>query len=217
MNTIWDAMGTWVDRVGEAALAAVDEVGNQSLVWLDDALDGRSSDEVGAFVAELDRVPLLSVMMRESRCRRPGATVAYGDVIGVQRLGYTHYGIYASEEAVIHYVGNQNETDMDAMVRETSLVTFLRGDEDWFVLDLDERATDNVAALHGDYEMVETYSPDETVRRARSRLGESRYNLLWNNCEHFALWCKTGREESDQVGSMLEAAGQIARLLLERR
>lgn len=34
------------------------------------------------------------------------------------------------------------------------------------------------------------YTPKETLARARSRIGESNYNLFSNNCEHFALWCK---------------------------
>ncbi len=33
-------------------------------------------------------------------------------------------------------------------------------------------------------------SPEETVKRARSKLGEKGYNLINNNCKHFALWCK---------------------------
>ena len=47
------------------------------------------------------------------------------------------------------------------------------------------------------------YSPKETVHRARSRLGESSYNLATNNCEHFAIWCKTGISESHQVNALL--------------
>lgn len=45
-----------------------------------------------------------------------------------------------------------------------------------------------------------------TLRRAMSRLGEQHYNLLFNNCEHFATWCKTGRHRSGQVDSVLERA-----------
>jgi hypothetical protein len=30
-------------------------------------------------------------------------------------------------------------------------------------------------------------------------LGEQQYQLLTNNCEHFASWCKTGRNESQQL------------------
>ena len=56
------------------------------------------------------------------------------------------------------------------------------------------------------------YSPQETIERARMVAREYRtkdalerffrgmgYNLLSNNCEHFALWCKTGVHESRQV------------------
>ena len=56
---------------------------------------------------------------------------------------------------------------------------------------------------------VVTYNPDDcstprvTLRRAMSRLGEQNYNLLFNNCEHFAHWCKTGRHRSEQVENWL--------------
>jgi hypothetical protein len=42
-----------------------------------------------------------------------------------------------------------------------------------------------------------------TLRRAMGRLGEQDYNLLFNNCEHFAHWCKTGRHRSSQVEDWL--------------
>lgn len=48
------------------------------------------------------------------------------------------------------------------------------------------------------------YSPEETVRRARSKLGESEYNLIFNNCEHFAIWCKTGVSKSEQVDEIID-------------
>ena len=37
-----------------------------------------------------------------------------------------------------------------------------------------------------------------------SRLGEQNYNLLFNNCEHFANWCKTGRHRSNQMDDWLK-------------
>lgn len=48
------------------------------------------------------------------------------------------------------------------------------------------------------------YSPEETVKRAYSRLGETSYNMIQNNCEHFAIWCKTGIAESYQVNAILK-------------
>lgn len=45
-----------------------------------------------------------------------------------------------------------------------------------------------------------SFVSDVVVNRAESRLGEkARYNLLFNNCEHFATWCKIGQSHSQQV------------------
>jgi hypothetical protein len=44
----------------------------------------------------------------------------------------------------------------------------------------------------------------EVVRRARSRLGEDRYRLLTNNCEHFCEWCLQGERRSYQIEACLE-------------
>lgn len=53
-------------------------------------------------------------------------------------------------------------------------------------------------------EKYHVYSPEETVQRAKSRLGEKDYFLLTNNCEYFALWCKTGVHESHQVQDFIK-------------
>lgn len=47
------------------------------------------------------------------------------------------------------------------------------------------------------------FSPSETVRRARSMIGETRYNLLTHNCEDVALWVKTGEEDSEQFAQWI--------------
>ncbi|BEV35454.1 lecithin retinol acyltransferase family protein [Synechococcus sp. M16CYN] len=52
-----------------------------------------------------------------------------------------------------------------------------------------------------------------TIRRAMSRIGEQNYNLLFNNCEHFATWCKTGRHRSRQVDSVVRRARYCSRLM----
>ena len=43
------------------------------------------------------------------------------------------------------------------------------------------------------------FSAAAVVKRALSRVGESDYNLLWNNCEHFAYWATENRSVSQQV------------------
>lgn len=42
----------------------------------------------------------------------------------------------------------------------------------------------------------------DVVLRARKRLGENQYNPFGNNCEHFAMWCKTNIASSEQVKNL---------------
>jgi hypothetical protein len=64
-----------------------------------------------------------------------------------------------------------------------------------------------------EYPEEEVSAPGVTVRRAMGRLGEQNYNLLFNNCEHFAHWCKTGRHRSEQVENWLHT-GSLGALAL---
>ena len=54
-----------------------------------------------------------------------------------------------------------------------------------------------------------------TLRRAMGRIGEQRYNLLFNNCEHFAHWCKTGRHRSAQVEDWVQTSSKGAGAVLQ--
>ncbi|MEM1239002.1 MAG: lecithin retinol acyltransferase family protein [Cyanobacteria bacterium P01_H01_bin.26] len=95
------------------------------------------------------------------------------DVMGVP---YQHHGIDCGDGTVIHYrkVGT-------ATVARTSTNAFARGKP--------------VHVLARPLAFI----PDVVVERAESRLGEQRYNLFFNNCEHFANWCKTGENVSPQL------------------
>jgi hypothetical protein len=129
-----------------------------------------------------------------------------GDVIYIDRVFYRHYGIYAGKGRVIHYSGENSHFGKDVGIRETSLKHFAGGGKY------------NVLQFVGS----QPFSGKETVNRARSRLGEESYSLLFNNCEHFALWCKTGRSKSIQVEKAVATAvvlGTIAivALIIETR
>ena len=47
--------------------------------------------------------------------------------------------------------------------------------------------------------LASCFDPETVVSRAESKLGERKYNAFTNNCEHFALWCKTGVSSSEQI------------------
>ena len=120
-----------------------------------------------------------------------------GDVLAVSRWGnlYEHYGVYIGQQQVIHFAGEPGDSeifDESAMVREVSLSVFEQ-DSEYRIIDFPKEST--IAGYH-------LYSAEETVERAKSRLGESGYGLLGNNCEHFAYWCKTGVKFSNQVEAL---------------
>jgi hypothetical protein len=53
------------------------------------------------------------------------------------------------------------------------------------------------------------YPADRVVSRAKKRLGEKKYNLLFNNCEHFATSCKVGRSRCRQLENPAKAAVKL--------
>ena len=133
------------------------------------------------------------------------AQAANGDIIYVKHRGYQHFGIYAGEGKVIHYYKERNPLVSEGIIMETSLSDFMSGSDTIYVLNGDSSHKDLfdrlLKRLFG--ENIKTFTPEETVERARSKIGHKGYNLVNNNCEHFALWCKTGLAMSSQVEDIL--------------
>lgn len=92
---------------------------------------------------------------------------------------YEHHGIDCGDGTVIHY-RKPSET-----IERTSMEIFARGQI--------------VQVLR----YPKRFIPDTVIQRAESRLGEQNYNLLFNNCEHFATWCVTGVNKSQQVENFI--------------
>ncbi|HEX4152251.1 MAG TPA: lecithin retinol acyltransferase family protein [Steroidobacteraceae bacterium] len=109
----------------------------------------------------------------------------------VVRRGYRHHGVYAGGGRVIHYAGRIKYPR--GLVEEVSLSEFIDGRR--FLI---SRVPDERTGQH-------------TVRRARSRLGERRYDLLRNNCEHFCNWCLLGDPRSLQIESLTSSLRLLAR------
>lgn len=56
-----------------------------------------------------------------------------------------------------------------------------------------------------EYRPGATFSAGDVIKRAEELInmhgvGDTGYNLLYNNCEHFATYCKTGVAFSKQTG-----------------
>lgn len=106
------------------------------------------------------------------------------------RFGYTHHGIYIGNDKVIHYSGFADDFN-SGPVEEVSLVEF-RGKKGF-----KERAHNN-----------SVFSNQEIVSRAKSRLNESKYSLVFNNCEHFVNWCIYDVKKSEQVDTAITAGSK---------
>ncbi len=115
------------------------------------------------------------------------------DHICVRRRGrsYTHHGIYMGDGKVIHFAGSMREK-VDPVVHETDLSRFLKG------------------GILRRREYKQGLLASETIRIAREQLSDRSYSMIWNNCEHFATYCATGKKKSQQVKRVLSGLSTVA-------
>ncbi len=89
-----------------------------------------------------------------------------------------HHGIYLGDGTVAHYIEGRE-------ISRSSLDIFTQGQSIKIVHH--KKSSDKIV----------------TLNRALKRIGEKKYNLLFNNCEHFANWCKTGFHNSKQIDDLI--------------
>jgi hypothetical protein len=113
------------------------------------------------------------------------------------RRGYLHHGLYVGHGRIIHYPGVIGGLHRRA-IEEVSLAEFARGRPVAIRTDSNPR-----------------FDREDVVRRARSRLGENRYHIIRNNCEHFCEWCLSGVSRSRQLESLPGRVGATAIALMQ--
>ena len=110
--------------------------------------------------------------------------LARGDHLKVKRYGlYEHHGIDLGDGRVVHF-GEPGKNASLKPIRITGLDEFRRNGA-------------RIKVVH--YAPGKALHPEESVRLALAGVGQKGYNLAFNNCEHFATFCKTGRKDSRQV------------------
>ncbi|MBP0636568.1 lecithin retinol acyltransferase family protein [Cupriavidus sp. AcVe19-6a] len=107
--------------------------------------------------------------------------LAIGTHLVTNRLWYTHHGVYAGAGKVVHYAGLSRSLRRGP-VHEVTLAEFAHGHPVWVRQSPGAR-----------------FAGAEAVQRAYSRIGEDRYRLISNNCEHFCTWCLYGESRSEQI------------------
>lgn len=114
-------------------------------------------------------------------CRRQ--RIRPGHVLRVSRGIYWHYGIYVgNREAIV-----LDAPDGEGRVGRVSIWEFAR-----------EGAV-QIVRVPGQTSL------EETLQRALDAEGWTGYNLLTDNCEHFAMWCATGEKASSQAALVKSA------------
>ena len=146
---------------------------------------------------------------------------------------YDHYGIYENENTIYEYGLHGNKFDigittLKEFIKESggyfvldfpethdtspkkihmSAPSFVGRIQDPTIEIIEKSALDiieNILDSNSNPQNYHLYSPDETIARAKSRLGESKYTFVTENCEYYAIWCKTGVDESYQVKGGIE-------------
>lgn len=101
-----------------------------------------------------------------------------------------HFGIFVSKDEVIQFglpprPENQNDP-LRTQVCATDIGVFSGGT-------IVECARFTLA------EKIKKFPAKKIVFRARARLGETGYDILHNNCEHFVYECVFGQKRSPQI------------------
>ena len=112
------------------------------------------------------------------------------------RRGFTHHGIYVGRDMVVQY-GGLARGWRRAPVEEVPLEEFALGYPVWV------RSAESPR-----------FDRNTVVSRARSRVGENRYAILTNNCEHFCEWCVRDEPRSYQVNAWLSRPWRALKLAI---
>lgn len=121
----------------------------------------------------------------------------YGDMIRVSFGNFYHYGIFVSEDEVIQFglppvEGLLNRRFDEISVCVTDIDTFAAG-----------KMVEVASVKRG--EKPKRLSPRKTVSRAKSHIGEKGYDILHNNCEHFARYCYFGEKRCEVTEQVVHA------------
>ena len=120
---------------------------------------------------------------------------SYSDMIRFKMGNFYHYGIFVSEDEVIQFglapIARPNIKACDVEVCVSDIDTFLCGG--FLEVGVPEKK-----------ELKKLRSPDQIVSAARARLGEKNYNVIHNNCEHFAYECTFGEKYCSQTDTVRE-------------
>lgn len=143
----------------------------------------------------------------EEALERVAVQLALGDVVRFNRGEYAHVAIYIGRGKVVH-LWSPSERDFQVRIDTLRRVQLSAQHPDAAhyheyaaLTALPECYSDEMdAKMFADHQL-EPLSGDEVVQRAMEKLGETKYDCLSYNCEHFVTWARYGFGASPQVTS----------------
>lgn len=114
-----------------------------------------------------------------------------GDIIRVKHKFYYHYGIYVDDGDIIQFGLAEDAVGKaeDVRVLSSDISAFAMG-------------ADVECAVLSTKEKLSRRSPDDTCSYAKDHIGDGDYNILHNNCEHFAYSCVFGEKSAPGMDSI---------------
>lgn len=101
------------------------------------------------------------------------------------RTGYNHHGLYIGNNTVIHLTRT-------GVIEAVPMHDFTDGNGY------------KIQKYHSQF------SHQEIIERAKSRLGNNDYSVIFNNCEHFINWCIFNTNRSNQVIDVTALSTSVA-------
>lgn len=164
------------NRLDGAAYCCMDS-DDVGLNWWDYAGTDHESQYADDCLKEAVRLADGDAPAMEIHCETPkqiNDKYRVGDHLRINRGLYTHHGLYVGNGQIIHY--SQGYDDIPE-IREVPFAEF---------------AGISKIDIVPENESPMIFPREVVAERARSRLGEKQYNLVFNNCETFVRWCRAG-------------------------
>ncbi|XP_062571776.1 phospholipase A and acyltransferase 3-like [Saccostrea cucullata] len=129
-----------------------------------------------------------------------------GDLLEFPRGWYSHWAVYVGNEEVVHLAGDEND-GINGNIKTHHVFTIcgktfnkaiVKRENFWEVV-LDSKAEIN----NNKDRKCSPRQAHEIVEEALMKIGKIGYNVLWNNCEHFAAYCRYGVNWSEQANTAL--------------
>ncbi len=112
---------------------------------------------------------------------------------------FYHHGIYIGNDEVVQFglPFSMYEDSEDIKVLRSPIKDFCGSDG--FI----------EVYVYSKKELKQKYPDSEIIKNALSHIGEGGYNILRNNCEHFANFCVFGIKRSEQVDDVYDNVDKL--------